>query len=53
MKGTEKALEWLNAVPKRGDLSGVYTDLPMPRDPNIPARGTARNGKACGLKFPF
>ena len=42
MKGTEKALEWLNAVPKRGDLSGVYTDLPMPRDTQRPCEGSSQ-----------
>lgn len=27
----------------KGDLSGVYIDLLMPRGPNVPEKGEARN----------
>ena len=28
----------------KGSQSGVYTNLPMPRPSDVPARGAARNG---------
>ena len=46
-------LRWPHTAYGR-NLSGVYTDLPMPRGTQCPKRlARAEMGKACGPNFPF
>ena len=39
--------------PQRGALSGVYTDLSMPRDSKGPAKGATRNGQSMWSELSF